>query len=391
MLQEVSAVAGLAIVTAFYAEKRMNQRARKRLRHVVHVNGTRGKSTVCRLIDAGLRAGGWRVMTKTTGTAARLLHVDGTETPVIRRGNPSIREQGEVLRRAVREEAQVLVVECMAIKPELQHVSQRDLLMADIGVMTNVRHDHVHEMGGSLQKAAEAMASVIPWNGAFFAGDIDGYPCFQQICSRRNTHFQQANHVERQRTAPCEEEDALAGEMMENVDLALSVCHHLGVPPAAALKGMRQYRKDPGAFTTEIRRNQKGAALRIFNMLAVNDPDSMSRLLEHHGLNEFFENQPGIFILTGRQDRVQRLQNLLEWTVDKEHLIHELWVEGHGSWLVQRLHRRAGGVPGKLNVITGFNRLNQIMDNCSIVCFGNTCGSGEKLTRSIEGMEKIHE
>ena len=32
--------------------------ARKKLAHVVHVNGTRGKSTVSRLIEAGLRAGG---------------------------------------------------------------------------------------------------------------------------------------------------------------------------------------------------------------------------------------------------------------------------------------------------------------------------------------------
>lgn len=33
--------------------------ARKKLAHVVHVNGTRGKSTVSRLIEAGLRAGGF--------------------------------------------------------------------------------------------------------------------------------------------------------------------------------------------------------------------------------------------------------------------------------------------------------------------------------------------
>ena len=42
--------------------------ARKKLAHVVHVNGTRGKSTVSRLIEAGLREGGMRVFCKTTGT-----------------------------------------------------------------------------------------------------------------------------------------------------------------------------------------------------------------------------------------------------------------------------------------------------------------------------------
>ncbi|MCH2454865.1 MAG: poly-gamma-glutamate synthase PgsB, partial [Idiomarina sp.] len=36
----------------------------------VHVNGTRGKTSVTRLIAAGLRAGGKRVCAKTTGSAA---------------------------------------------------------------------------------------------------------------------------------------------------------------------------------------------------------------------------------------------------------------------------------------------------------------------------------
>ena len=35
----------------------------------IHVNGTRGKSSVTRLIAAGLRAGGKRTFAKTTGTA----------------------------------------------------------------------------------------------------------------------------------------------------------------------------------------------------------------------------------------------------------------------------------------------------------------------------------
>ena len=37
----------------------------------VHVNGTRGKTSVVRLIAAGLRAGGLRVCAKTTGSLDR--------------------------------------------------------------------------------------------------------------------------------------------------------------------------------------------------------------------------------------------------------------------------------------------------------------------------------
>lgn len=67
--------------------------ARKKLAHVVHVNGTRGKSTVSRLIEAGLRAGGLRVFCKTTGTDPMTIDVNGREELICRRGKANIKEQ----------------------------------------------------------------------------------------------------------------------------------------------------------------------------------------------------------------------------------------------------------------------------------------------------------
>ena len=39
----------------------------------IHVNGSRGKSSVTRLIAAGLRAGGLKTLAKTTGTAPLII------------------------------------------------------------------------------------------------------------------------------------------------------------------------------------------------------------------------------------------------------------------------------------------------------------------------------
>ena len=76
----------------------------------VHVNGTRGKSSVTRLIAAGLRAGGIRTSAKTTGSAARYIHPDGSEDVVSRPGPPNIREQIGVVYQAAREGSQALVI-----------------------------------------------------------------------------------------------------------------------------------------------------------------------------------------------------------------------------------------------------------------------------------------
>src|SRR5258706_8422896 len=78
----------------------------------VHVNGTRGKSSVTRLIAGGLRASGRRVFAKTTGTMARMIDPEGREIDVYRVGRPNIIEQTRVIRRAAEAGADVLVVEC---------------------------------------------------------------------------------------------------------------------------------------------------------------------------------------------------------------------------------------------------------------------------------------
>ena len=83
---------------------------RKKLKHVIYVNGTRGKSTVTRLIAAGLRHQGMRVVCKTTGTVPVVFHADGKEELIRRNGPANIREQLSILHLAAKEKADVLVL-----------------------------------------------------------------------------------------------------------------------------------------------------------------------------------------------------------------------------------------------------------------------------------------
>ena len=120
MLKITILLLGLFWCLRLWIEGRDAAKSRATLRHVVHVNGTRGKSTVCRLIEAGLRAGGLRVFCKTTGTDPMTIDVSGNEEPLHRRGKANIKEQVGILRRAAAQNAEVLVIECMALQPEYQ-------------------------------------------------------------------------------------------------------------------------------------------------------------------------------------------------------------------------------------------------------------------------------
>ena len=49
----------------------------------IHVNGARGKSSVTRLIAAGLRAGCIATIAKTTGSAPRIIDKDGSDLIIL--------------------------------------------------------------------------------------------------------------------------------------------------------------------------------------------------------------------------------------------------------------------------------------------------------------------
>ena len=68
-----------------------------------------------RTIAAALNAAGIRTYAKTTGSEARWIDPDGTETEYRKENRPvSIMEQLPFVRLAVRGKAQAIVVECMA-------------------------------------------------------------------------------------------------------------------------------------------------------------------------------------------------------------------------------------------------------------------------------------
>src|SRR6266568_5314244 len=143
-------------------------RHRRHLRAVpvrVHVAGTRGKSTTTRLIAAGLRAGGRKVLAKTTGSEPRLILPDGSETTWARRGPAAVREQTRLFAKASRLGVDTVVAECMAIRPEFIWASEEHLVQATTAVITNVRPDHFEDIGNDSNAAANAARWVVPAKG----------------------------------------------------------------------------------------------------------------------------------------------------------------------------------------------------------------------------------
>ena len=86
------------------AEKKMVQKNIDKIPLRIVVNGIRGKSTVTRLITGILKEAGYKVVGKTTGSAARMIYWDSDEEEVIYRRpeGPNITEQKSVVKKAAK-------------------------------------------------------------------------------------------------------------------------------------------------------------------------------------------------------------------------------------------------------------------------------------------------
>ncbi len=137
----------------------------------IHVNGTRGKSSVTRLIAGGLRASGMKVIAKTTGTKPRFIISNNEEFPIKRLGKPNIGEDKKIFRQAVKYKPDAIVLECMALVPEYQWTSAHRIVKSNIGVITNARADHLDVMGPTVLDVAKNLSNTIPKHGKFFTAD----------------------------------------------------------------------------------------------------------------------------------------------------------------------------------------------------------------------------
>jgi poly-gamma-glutamate synthase PgsB/CapB len=321
MTKSIGVVLALAAVFFGYLiwENRRAIKDRRAIKHVVYVNGTRGKSSTTRLIDGGLRAAGLRVFCKTTGTLPMTINTDGVEQLIHRRGAANIREQLQILHKAAKEHADVLVIECMAVNTVYQNISQHRMVRADIGVITNVRLDHTDVMGETLPEIAEALSNTIPKAGILFTAEQEQFSVLAKNAQALGTKIFQV----------LPEESLATIDWPDNVALALAVCDQLGVNRETALFGMNTfYQRDPYALS--FYRVGNGAL--FINGLSINDLQSTLKVFETLHKKLEFGKGKFILLLNSRADRASRTIQMAELVRDLTP--DSLWLLGSGRKLL---------------------------------------------------------
>lgn len=133
----------------------------------VLVTGTRGKSSLVRMIAAGLGAGCARVRARITGVLPREISPAG-ERQIVRNGPGHVEEMRWWL-GTLPADTEAIVMENSAVCPELQHLAAL-WLRPTVTVWTNAYEDHHEAWGKGRGAPVDALIRGIPADGVLVTG-----------------------------------------------------------------------------------------------------------------------------------------------------------------------------------------------------------------------------
>jgi len=335
-------LASVALVAALVVERRRLDRAHQAIPLRIAVTGTRGKTTVTRLLASVLREDGRRVLAKTTGSEATLILADGSVEPIHRRGRASILEQKALLYRGVALGVDAVVAEVMSIHAENHLVETHRLLKPHVVLVTNFRVDHTGAVGETRADVAAVLSLDVPATSRVFLPATETTPTFRDSATERGA---QVTEVPAGTAASLTEDGKGPGpaDFGDNLDLVVAAARSLGVGDDAIRKGIRRALHDIGAVRLwQYTREGSTVPTFLVSAFAANDPEST--MLVYDRVMKTLDTSPdrcvGLMVLRpDRGDRsVQWAEALAGGLLDR---FSRLYVTGVHAPAFQRRVRRA--------------------------------------------------
>lgn len=312
----------LAWVTFLLAEQYFLRRARAAVPTRILVTGTRGKSSLVRILVAGARVAEPSAWGKITGDVPTLLCPDG-DRRIRRRGPARLGEQARILRQCRRHQVRCLVAEAMTISPELMK-AEAQLLRPAVVALVNVRDDHQETLGEDRDLQRKAYLDSLPAQSRWVTRDPALASCA----------------VGRQAVRP-RDPSLLAGlssVQRELVLLADEVLAELGWDSDAALRAMvavaRPMNNVPRWLVWERR------DFVFLDAFSANDTESLAHLWESWR-RELGANRPWSVILATRADRPLRTRRFCAWLTQRDD-VEKVFVTGSHRQAARWLLRRKG-------------------------------------------------
>ena len=315
-------------------EQMLHRRRLQRIPLRIHVNGTRGKTTVVRLTAELLRCAGIRTLAKTTGDHPELILPAGRHRRLQRKGPARIHEQLTFIAEAGRQKAQAVVVECMALDEQLQDVSEHLMMRSTIGVITNVRPDHFEVMGSSLDQVAQSLSRTIPACAVLVTESGPYESMLRERCEAAGTQI----CVPARNSAGSGAQGARC-LMEENLDFVRLIGQQAGLPAATIDRLLAEMaaREQPRAL---LRMGAGSERMVLLDAFSANDTVSAAQLQEEFlSADAEWCPRPIVALLNARADRPLRTVAFVEYMAART-CFDAIGLTGDGRWLARRRLRR---------------------------------------------------
>jgi hypothetical protein len=358
----------LILIIAGVVEKQRHESRLRRIPVRIHINGTRGKSTLTRLITSLLSGTGFRVAAKVTGEHPEYYSPDSGWSSWKRWAPPRIKEQLRFLKTASEDDAKAVVIENMALAPENQFVSEHLMVKSTMSLLSNVRIDHREVMGRHLQEIAGTLACAFPRDGELVMNErshriFDGalLPHRTTICTVDKTC---ENPIER-----------MSMPILEYVKTQFNIPDSVfesvvwsGYLPKAIDDLIIQY--DGRSFV---------------NLFSCNDVISADELIDYLTVNGRIGETVDLLLMC-RRDRPFRTIDFLDWALKKRQF---RIVTIAGQYPLFPVMKRCRGI-SNVRMIRGTNpklivaRLTE--RRCkTVICIGNYVRTGERIIEFLQG------
>ena len=373
----------LVLIISGLLEFRYHQLVLSSIPMRIHVNGTRGKSSVTRLIAAGLRAGGKRTFAKTTGTAPRVIDSEGIDRIIHRLRSPSIGEQVRLLKYFSAEKPDVVVMECMAVQPQYQWISEHQMVKSDIGVITNARPDHLDEMGPTDVDVVRSLSNSIPIDGTLITAEEKHKNILEKVAEQNGSEFLYSDEGS---ITDSELNKFSYIEHPQNIAIALDVCKKMGIKRDVALTGMHSVKPDLGALIVWKLKGENGS-LQFVNGMAANDPVSTLQIWKFV-IDRYPTTSGSAVFFNSRDDRPLRTNQMLELTFEEikpEHFIIR------GDKIASKVNRLIHHSPEtKVQIFPLDDKIDSVSksildlpEDILVFAIGNQVGEGQKILQIL--------
>jgi poly-gamma-glutamate synthase PgsB/CapB len=310
---------------------------------------------------------------------------DGREYPVFRPAKANIIEQVRIVDTAASYKADALIIECMALLPHLQWLSESKMVRATHGVITNARADHLDVMGPGETDVAWCLCGMMPLKGKLFTCERRHLGILKEAAADRGTEVVAVTEDEVEAIKAEDMSGFQYVEHRENVALALKILMDIGMDRESAIKGMWTAAPDPGAMK-DYKLGFFGRKMVFINGFAANDPESTGRLW-HMSIDSYPDHDRRVAIFNCRADRPDRSIQLAEacasWKPADSYVLM-----GTGTYIFAKKFASMGMDSAKLvfaedqDVAEVFETIVSLVGKQTLIIgMGNVAGIGLDLAR----------